>query len=250
MGDAVSETLPVARGGDGNYTYMLNSPEIPGISVVGRMIDGAATATVKAVHTYRVEDGNGDFVEAPPFTIEAIRLDDKPPKSESNFVETRVLLHIEPRGDKRGFSYWNGTNLATIDGVKYEPGEIIVPSDYSIDMQSTKPIEIEVEGADGQFRSWLIRGGSSRDAVVTFAIRETVNGVIGNWDTDIQYVGRVGLISRTAEGFSIEIDAEIYLPSQDGVTRMSDESQRSVFGDDEIYKHLKTMISKTEVWPS
>ena len=116
-------------------------------------------------------------------------------------------------------------------------------------MQSTEPQTIFLSGTDPLFRAWLIYGGSGRNATVIYMIRE---GGEEEWETDVRYVGRVGeVLGRREGGFSLQVDSEIYVPSQDGrATRMSDEAQRSVWPEDTVYAHLKALAGgRRDVFP-
>ena len=208
----------------------------------------------KAVYTHIVTDANRDVATTDPFTMEIRRLNSVAPAYQGRRpVESRIMFHVDPVGTegqpgyRRGFAFWNGDNEITVDGVTYLPGEVAGMSDYAIAMQSTEPITILLDGEDEQFRAWLVRGPSARNATVIYAIR--VQGE-DEWDTDIKYIGRVGQVAQDGVNFALQVDSEIYIPSQSGVTRMSDESQRSVFADDTIFRHLKTLAGgRREVWP-
>lgn len=253
LGDEVDETLPCARGGQSDKVYAL-SPAIDGIQFSGdRRIKGEATVVGKSIHSYKVTDRAG-IVRGNDFTVEVRSLEKRPERMlpEDRFVESRIALHIEPvgtpgqRGHLQGFAFWNGTNNVDVDGVNYSAGEVAGLGSYSVDMQSSDPLVVLLEGADPLFRAWLIAGGSGREATVTFMIRE------GNedWDTDLKYVGRVGSVREIEGVYHLQVDSEIYIPSQAGVTRMSDEAQRSIFPNDEVYKNLKVLAAgKKDVFP-
>lgn len=253
LGDEIDETLPCARGGQSGKAYTL-TPAIQGVQFSGdRRIKGEATAVGKTVHSYRVSDRSG-IVRGNDFTIEVRSFEKRPSRmpSDDRFVESRIALNIEPVGTPgspgylRGFAFWNGTNNIEVDRVNYTAGEVVGLGSYTVDMQSSDPLTVLLEGADELFRAWLIAGGSGRPATITFLIREGM----GDWDSDLKYVGRVGAINEGEGLFSLEVDSEIYIPSQAGVTRMSDESQRSIYPNDQIYKDLKTLAAgKKDVFP-
>ena len=262
VGDKLDETLPRARGGSGALVYGL-TPALPlTVARVGRRVTGRFRLGDFGKHTYSyfVSDAD-DTLKKSDFTVDVrvLRRDPVPVVAGERFVESRIALYVPPVGTegqagyRRGFAWWNGENPITVadvdgDDVTFQPGEIAGLSDYVVEMQSTEPVRVLLEGADPLFRAWLVSGPSMRDAVVVFLIRD---GGDADWDTDVRYIGRVGevIYDLTRGEFVLEVDAEILVPSQSGVTRMSNESQRSIYPTDEIYKHLPELPGKTEVWP-
>ncbi|WP_419930447.1 hypothetical protein [Candidatus Poriferisodalis sp.] len=261
VGDEIDETLPVARGGVGAKTYSLLRVAAGAVPVAatpsGLAFDPANDRRVRGrlrepgvqIWRWRGEDEDG-LQRDRDFMIDVRRLAPVQTSRPGGSVESRIALYIEPVGSpgdpgyRQGFAWWNGVNDLVLGGVRYRPGEVLGLSDYEVDMQREEPITVYLEGADPLFRAWLIRP-SVRDATVTFLLR--IDN--GEWEPDLRYVGQVGEALDEGNRYSLDVDSARYLPSQAGVTRQSDESQRSIYPDDRIYENQARLPEKTEVWP-
>lgn len=264
-GDGVDETLPAPYGGTAPYTYTI-TPAIPvtdsdtledtgDLEAIGiRRVRGMFERAGKSTHVIKVEDADG-IVRDEDITIDVRDLDIRPAApvvQGERFVDARIALHIPPVGSegqpnfRRGFSYWTDDTKLTLDGVTYEPGEVLGLQRYQIEMASTDPLPVVLEGGDPVFRQWLQFGGSARDAEVRFLLRIGS----GDWETAFTIVGRVGRVVESGVNFVMDVDSEVYIPSQQGVSRWSDEEQQEAFPGDRFWSQLKALArGHTLTWP-
>ena len=292
VGDDIDETLPAPYGGRGPLSYSI-TPAIgvtdserlgeaptdvgaPPVLASLRRVRGEFTRSGKTTHVIRVTDAD-NLSREEDITIDVRRLDldTGPPIQGRDYLEARIAFLVPESGARRGFAYVSDELRASyaagrdgvvtttsegklrVEGQEYEIGEVVGLGRYEIEMSSSRPLPVEVEGNDPQFRQWLEFGGSARDVEVRFLLKglpapagASDAATYPKWETAFTIVGRVGRVVGSGENYILDVDSEIYIPSQQGATRWSDEEQREAFPGDRFWSQLKALArGHVLTWP-
>ncbi|MCY3933557.1 MAG: putative Ig domain-containing protein [Acidobacteria bacterium] len=285
VGDDIDETLPAPYGGRGPFSYSITpaigvtdserlgeSPAdvgVPPVLASIRRVRGEFRNAGKTTHVIVVTDADGLRREE-DITIDVRRLDRDTgrPAQGRQFIEARIAFFVPEAGERRGFAYvsdelrsnyqdadgvvsTNAEGKIVVDGQAYEIGEVVGLGRYEIELSSSRPLPVELEGSDPVFRAWLEYGGSTRDVEVRFLLKLPPEGG-GNprWEVAFKIVGRVGRVVESGENYLLDVDSEVYIPSQQGVSRWSDEDQQETFPGDRFWSQL-TALARGHVltWP-
>ena len=246
VGDMIDETIPAARGASAAATYDVD-PLPAGVALVGRLLSGAPTVAGDSTHSVTVTDGGMTKTRGIRISVRRLDRDAVSPFAQGeHFLETRVALHIPRHGARQAFSFWSGDDELTLDGVTYQPAEVVALGSYSVATDSTDPLPVIVAGADPVFRAWLNRGGSVRPA----ECRQLLRVGSGAWEVVLPVLGRVGQILEDGPNHILHIDSDVYTPSQQKAESWSDDDHQSEWAGDLFWRGLKALARGfTRVWP-
>ena len=172
-----------------------------------------------------------------------------PPHREA--VELRYALRVHPVKDLIGWTWWNGREALTLDGVTYQPGEITGLGSYDIQWsgRNARPVEVLVDGADPRFRAWLQQGPGAR--TLTVSILQRTDDTSAPWVVAATFTGVCAAVTRRDDqGWSVEIDPNTESVSPRVRLVWSDESQHELRPGDRFLEGAKAIAKGvTVVWP-